>query len=238
MQAAVNEASTGNFEFEALKWARNYRNALLAEFAPGLRGQVIEVGAGIGQMTGLLARAPGVTRVLAIEPDPRFAEMFRQRWPDHPFLQGTAGDLTPGSRCDCIVSVNVLEHIREDARELEIYTRLLRDDAGTLCLFVPARPEIYAPLDKDFGHYRRYTRKELRDKLKRSGFEVLRLDYFNLVGYFAWWFTFRLLGKRRFNEAAVRFFDRMIFPPMHAWESRILRPPIGQSLVALARPAS
>jgi SAM-dependent methyltransferase len=235
MQPAVNEASTGNFEFEALKWAQNYRNALVAEFTPHLRGQVFEIGAGIGQMTGLLARTQGVTRVLAVEPDPRLAEIFRQRLPENPLLQGTAKDLAPDSRCECIVSVNVLEHIQEDLRELEIYARLLRADAGTLCLFVPARPEIYAPLDQDFGHYRRYTRKELRDKLKRSGFEILRINYFNLIGYFAWWFNFRLLGQRHFNVAAVRFFDRMIFPPMHAWESRILRPPIGQSLIVLAR---
>lgn len=28
-----NEAGTGNFEFEALCWAQNYRRALIAEFS-------------------------------------------------------------------------------------------------------------------------------------------------------------------------------------------------------------
>ena len=48
-----------------------------------------------------------------------------------------------------------------------------------------ARPEIYSEIDKDFGHFRRYTRHELRQKLERAGFQVLRLRYYNIAGYFA-----------------------------------------------------
>jgi hypothetical protein len=33
----------------------------------------------------------------------------------------------------------------------------------------------------------------------------------------------------------VRFFDRFIFPAMHGLESRICAPPVGQSLLAIAR---
>ena len=40
-----------NFEFSALSEARNYRAALIKEFAPVLTGNVLEVGAGIGQIT-------------------------------------------------------------------------------------------------------------------------------------------------------------------------------------------
>ena len=104
-----------------------------------------------------------------------------------------------------------------------------------LCLFVPARPEIYAPIDKDFGHFRRYTRPELKGKLFRAGFQVERLWYFNFVGYFAWWFNFRLLKKREFEREKLRLHDRAIFPVVHWLESKVLRPPFGQSLLAVAR---
>ena len=59
---------------------------------------------------------------------------------------------------NAILSINVLEHIESDADELATYFRLLKPARGALCLFVPARPDIYAPIDKDFGHFRRYTR--------------------------------------------------------------------------------
>jgi hypothetical protein len=104
-----------------------------------------------------------------------------------------------------------------------------------LCLLVPARPEIYAPIDKHFGHYRRYRRAELRQKLQAAGFTLRRLHYFNSAGYFAWWLTCKMLKNMSFNPAAVRFYDRVIFPCVFALESRVVRPPIGQSLIAVAQ---
>lgn len=70
--------------------------------------------------------------------------------------------------CDAIVSVNVLEHIARDQAELVAYRSLLGRTSGCLCLFVPAGPGIYAPIDRDFGHHRRYTRPELDRKLPRG----------------------------------------------------------------------
>lgn len=228
-------ASTSDFEFAALAEAKNYRRALLAEFHNALHGEVIEVGAGIGQMTEHLALLAGVRSTLAVEPDAGFCAQHRVRFPDHELLEGTVADLPAQKVCDAILSINVLEHIRDDAAELECYAKLLHGRHGALCLFVPARPEIYAPIDRDFGHFRRYTYGELKRKLSQAGFTIDRLHYFNFVGYFAWWFNFCLLKKRTFEPQKVRAYDRIIFPIVHQFESKVLRPPIGQSLLAIAR---
>lgn len=227
--------TTGSFEFAALKDARNYRAALFAEFGPFLRGDVLEVGAGIGQMTRHLLQMPNIKRAVAIEPDAASSARHRAEFAGHELITGTAADLPPNSQWDAVLSVNVLEHIRDDEGELKRYSGFLGPRRGALCLFVPARPEIYAPIDKDFGHFRRYTRPELRRKLVQAGFEIARLDYFNCVGYFAWWLNFCLLKKRCFAPAKLRFYDRAIFPVAYALESRIIRPPFGQSLLAVAR---
>jgi hypothetical protein len=131
----------------------------------------------------------------------------------------------------------VLEHIENDRSELGRYRRLLAPRRGALCLFVPARPEIYAPIDKDFGHFRRYTRGELKGKLSDAGFEVMRMRYFNVIGYFGWWWTFCVRKKRTFNPNTVRLFDRRIFPLTNAIERLLPPPPLGQSIIAVARPA-
>ena len=228
-------AATQDFEFSALAEARNYRQALFSEFGPFLKGEVIEVGAGIGQMTEHLVRMPGVTRAVAVEPDHEFCAKHRAQFPTHEILEGTAAELAPGTACDAVLSINVLEHIGEDEAELNRYATLLHARGGVLCLFVPARPEIYAPIDKDFGHFRRYTRAELKGKLRQAGFSIISLHYFNCVGYFAWWLNFCLLKKRCFESHKVRFYDRRIFPLVHAVESNLFRPPFGQSLIAIAR---
>jgi SAM-dependent methyltransferase len=228
-------AQTEDFEFAALSEAKNYRNALLREFSGHLRGRVLEIGAGVGQITGPLLQNPAITRLVSIEPDPKFCAGFRAAFPARDIIEGTIDDLKNDDSWNAILSVNVLEHISADERELSIYRQKLAREKGVLCLFVPARPEIFAPIDRDFGHFRRYTKPELRGKLEAAGFEILKLRYYNFAGYFAWWLTFGVLKKRGFSLPAVRFFDRVIFPPVHGFETKICPPPFGQSLLVAAR---
>ena len=235
-ESAPNAAATNaDFEFEALREAANYRNALIHEFRKYLTGDVIEIGAGIGQMTAHLLELPEIKRLVAIEPGAELSQRHREKFPRHELYEGSIEDAPPNSIWDAILSINVLEHIEGDEPELKRYSALLRPRRGHFCVLVPARPEIYAPIDKDFGHFRRYTKPELRGKLEAAGFEIVHLHYFNFVGYFAWWVNFGVLKKRVFEVEKVRFYDRIIFPAVHFLESNLLRPPIGQSLVAVAR---
>lgn len=229
--AAIQSA---DFEFAALREARNYRAALLRDFHPYLRGNVLEVGAGIGQITTGLRQNSEIHKLLSIEPNSGFCAQLRAQLPQHDLLQGTIGDLQSETEWNTIVSINVLEHIESDREELAAYHRVLQPTHGALCLFVPARPEIYAPLDKDLGHFRRYTKLGLRTKLEEAGFKIVRFRYYNFVGYFAWWASFCLLKKRSIDVAAVRLFDRVIFPMVHGFESHICPPPIGQSFMVSA----
>jgi SAM-dependent methyltransferase len=237
MSAEVPNAAAArvDFEFEALREARNYRAALVHEFREWLKGDVIEVGAGIGQMTAHLRELKGIHRLIAVEPDANLCQQHRTAVPGHELIEGTIAEVPASAGWDAILSINVLEHIEGDAAELARYAALLRARRGVFCVLVPARPEIYAPIDRDFGHFRRYTRPELRRKLEAAGFAIERLCYFNFVGYFAWWLNFRVLGQRVFETGKVRFYDRAIFPIVHWVESNVVRPPFGQSLVAVAR---
>lgn len=225
---------SNDFEFAALEQAGNYRRALVREFAAHLNGRVLEVGAGVGQMTAELLQRNEIVQLLSIEPEEAYCSRLRALFPGHGLHQGTIADLRSQIQWNSIISINVLEHIERDREELEAYYRILQPANGALCLFVPARPELYAPIDKDFGHFRRYTRPELRRKLTTAGFEISQLRYFNLAGYFAWWLNFCLLRRRVFDTASVRLYDRLIFPVVHGFEFNICAPPFGQSLLAIA----
>lgn len=227
-------ASSADFEFAALNEAANYRKALLSDFEPYLIGNVLEVGAGVGQFTAELRTLPSIQRLCSIEPDVGFCSRLRATFPNHDLVEGTIKDLQQQNDWNTILSINVLEHIEADEAELWHYFQLLHRLHGSLCLFVPARPEIHAPIDNDFGHFRRYTRPELRKRLESAGFVVKELRYYNFVGYFAWWVNFCLLKKRTFEPRSVRFFDRAIFPLVHWTETHVVAPPIGQSLMVIA----
>lgn len=224
-----------DFEFAALAEASNYRAAIARLFAPHLQGDVLEIGAGIGQMLQDVMSICRPASITALEPDERFAGQLRKNFPGIKVIEGKSGELTSTEEFDAVIAVNVLEHIREDADELLLWYRQLKPQKGRLCLLVPARPEIYSPIDADFGHFRRYTRAELVTKLKQVGFQIHYAKYYNFVGYFAWLINFKLLRRRLFDPAAVKTFDRYIFPSSHRIEQSIGWCPFGQSLVAVAQ---
>ena len=228
-------ANTEDFEFGALQEAQYYRKAIAQEFRPYLKGKVIDMGAGIGQMSTLFAAIVGNQNLCAVEPDPRFASIFRKNHPDICLIEGTAAILPSGTFCDTITSVNVLEHIENHVAELSEYRRLLTPARGHLCLLAPARPELFSPIDRDFGHFRRYTRSSMSQALASAGFTLHKMFYFNWVGYFAWFLNFRALKSRSFNPIMVRAFDRLVFRWSHALERNVLRPPLGQSLIVIAK---
>ena len=222
-----------DLQFDALRLAANYRRALAREFAPFLQGRVLEVGAGVGQMTDTVRRLPGVQTLVSVEPDPAFCQQVRRDLPACALVESSIDDV-PAGPWDAILSVNVLEHIQDDDAELRRYQRRLQPCRGALALFVPARRELYSPIDRAFGHHRRYNKPELRRKLTGSGFEIIRLRYFNFIAYFAWWLLYRLLARKTFNPAALLIHDRLIFPWANVLE-RMITPPFGQSLLAIAR---
>jgi SAM-dependent methyltransferase len=227
------QASNEDFEFAALAAAVNYRRRLLDEFSPYLKGSVLEVGAGIGMFTQELAGCNSIKEIVSLEPDQRFyTRLERIPYPVRCIL-GTIDNIPPAPAYDALVSVNVLEHIDDHLEELKKYRQRLRS-GGHLCLFVPAGPSIYAPIDKSFGHYRRYTKSSLREVLQASGFRITKIHYYNCLGYFAWWLNFCVLKKMGFELGKVQAFDRYIFPTVHILESKVMRPPFGQSLMAIA----
>ncbi len=231
----MTDPASPNFEFAALWEAKNYRKAIVEEFRSALKGHVLEVGGGIGQMSEAFQALPGVTELTCVEPDAHYAAEIRKRLPHARLHEGTVFDLDGAVQPDCIVSINVMEHIEADQAEMDEYARRLRPTSGFFCILTPARPELHAPIDDDFGHFRRYTKAELRGKLERAGFAVERIHYYNSLGYFAWLIGFKWGKARTFKVPQVRFYDRWLFPMVHTLEHRVLRPPFGQSLIAIAK---
>jgi hypothetical protein len=86
---------------------------------------------------------------------------------------------------DNIVAINIIEHIRND-KEFIRHSSSMLNKGGRLVIFAPAFPFLFSQIDKEAGHYRRYTKDDLSDLLKSNGLELLFLHYFNFVGFWGW----------------------------------------------------
>ena len=100
-------------------------------------------------------------------------------------------------------------------------------------MLVPAKKFAFNKLDKNLGHYRRYEKQELKEKLENAGFKLETLEYFNMLGLLSW--VVRNAISKNHNQlkpSQVKIFD-LVVPLL-----RIIEPkkglPIGISLIAVA----
>jgi len=123
----------------------------------GLR--VLDLGCGTGQLSLLLERR---NRVVSYDPALRALRMTRarRRTPGGCVVGG--GEALPfrDGSFDCVLLIDVLEHIHEDAKVAEETRRVLRPGGRVLCM-VPENPRLYSRIDAANGHVRRYTREDL-----------------------------------------------------------------------------
>ena len=111
-------------------------------------------------------------------------------------------------QADTVICLNVLEHIEDDAVGLRNIASALAP-GGRAIVLVPQDQSIYGTLDEVLGHYRRYSRDELRSKLEAAGFTVERLFEFNRVTRPGWYWNGRILKRRHFGRWQLRIFDRL-----------------------------
>jgi len=215
--------------------ARNYFAWQERIVKPALGRRVLEVGCGTGNFT---SRILDREAVIAVDIEPACVERLRERFPGRESLRTlVASPEDPAFselaqyRPDCCVCLNVLEHIEDDAGALRRVADVL-PRSGSVVLMVPAFPALYGPIDRNLGHYRRYTTRSLRQLAANSGLSVASLRYMNFIGFFGWWANAHLFRRAAQSAHQIAAFDRWIVPISAHLES-LCPPPFGQSLIAV-----
>lgn len=216
--------------------AHNYRSWIFDLIEPHLGAMILEVGAGHGTFTELLAAG---RHVVATDLSERCVGVLRARFAREPAVDVLRADVKSAGAAgpfDSAVLVNVLEHIEHD-NEVLADLRAVLVPGGRLILWVPAFDRLYSDFDRQIGHYRRYDVPGLKAQLARAGFDVADIRYVNTVGAMAWWLVARRLRRTPTGKSGVQIFDRWFVPLVRRMEAG-RRPPFGQSIFAVAtRPA-
>jgi 2-polyprenyl-3-methyl-5-hydroxy-6-metoxy-1,4-benzoquinol methylase len=215
-------------ELELFKHCSNWKSYMLAAMKPYLKGDVLEVGAGIGGTTQLLC-TPGATSWTALEPDSVLLETFTATMEAMSFscpvkpVVGTVTDLPADAKFDAIIYVDVLEHIEHDGPELQNAAQHLRP-GGHLIVLSPAHQFLYSPFDEAIGHFRRYNADSLRS-LSPAQLKLTVLRYMDMVGMMASLANHSLLKQSMPNARQLWVWDKAMVPI-----SRLIDPLFGYSL--------
>jgi 2-polyprenyl-3-methyl-5-hydroxy-6-metoxy-1,4-benzoquinol methylase len=213
-----------------LDGAANYADWIVSLMAPYLHGRILEVGAGHGTFTELLARYGTVT---ATELSERAVGVLRERYAGSDQVTVRHVDELTETGFDAAVMVNVLEHIDDDVGALRSLGGDLRP-GGQIVIYSPAFNALYSRFDAAVGHHRRYTKGSLARTIDDADLELVDIRYVNAVGALAWYVVATRLGRRPTEGWSTQAFDRVAVPFVRRVERRVT-PPFGQSLLAVAR---
>lgn len=142
-------------------------------------GEVLEIGSGAGMLLQeLAARGHACT---ALETSPQARELINAvaSGGGLPLTVRSAPDDNWSGRFPLLLAFEVLEHIEDDAAVLKQWASWLQP-GGTLLLSVPAHPRQWNAADVWAGHFRRYRRRDLVDRLTRAG---LRVEHVECLGF-------------------------------------------------------
>lgn len=220
-------------DLEAMSFAKNYHKWILAEFLPYIGTSVAEVGAGKGSFSRLILETD-IRNLKAYEPSQDMFLMLEATLKNecranavNDFFNQNITD-----SFDSVLYVNVLEHIEDDASEIVTAHSKLKQN-GHLLIFVPALQWLFSDLDRQVGHFRRYTKNNLTELVIKAGFSVVHAKYFDMAGIIPWYINFVLL-KNQIDSSSVNLYDKLIVPSMRILES-IMAPPLGKNVLLVAK---
>jgi SAM-dependent methyltransferase len=218
---------------------RQLLKSILASLPLPLGSLALDIGCGTGSNLKILS-SRGLS-VIGLDGS-FYALSLAKADAKHPFINGDLNRLPirPES-VGLIIAMDILEHLQDDQHGIhECFQALKR--GGILILTVPAFSWLWGIQDLVTGHKRRYTQKEIREKLIYEGFRVSRSSYFNFFLFFPILLARRvtfLLGLRIRSENEINFpllnsLLKRIFS-LEPWLLKYLSFPFGVSIFCIAK---
>jgi SAM-dependent methyltransferase len=237
--AAASESAYIGGELDLFSLATNWKRYVKTAIGKYLVGDVLEIGAGIGGTTAMLHDGTS-RRWVCLEPDvgnaKRLMKQVAERW-GHKKTHVIAGSLhavSKRSSFDCVLYMDVLEHIQDDRDQIQKAAQLVRQ-GGHIVILSPAHQWLFSEFDKSIGHVRRYNKKQLRS-LMPPGWIEAKTTYLDSVGALLSLGNVLLLRRAMPSSWQISTWDRFCIPLSRIMDS-VLMGNCGKSVLAVWRKA-
>ena len=238
--SANSDDYLGHANLEIISENSRFNEWMYGHIRAGLKekmGNILELGSGVGTISEKIIRDMGPSAHITLtDVSATYVQSLKIKYSSLKNVSVSRMDLNIREeysrigyeKYDSIVAINVLEHIKDDLLALhEIYKMLTK--GGTLIILVPCHKFLYNIIDKNIGHYRRYTKKGLYHKIEETNFTTVCMHYFNMMGTVGWYLNGNVLKKGGISPIASRWFDRLV--PVLDYLDRITFNRVGLSLI-------
>ncbi|MBS1517298.1 MAG: class I SAM-dependent methyltransferase [Bacteroidetes bacterium] len=217
---------------EQMQKATNYNQWTFEQFEKYIRGDVLEVGCGVGSFTKLITDKSNFDSLYCIDISEPAIEHIRKKDFGRNIRIECIDLVNVTGRYDFILCMNVMEHVEDDKGFFKKLLELLKP-GGVLFHLVPSHKFLYSNFDKAAGHFKRYTKEMMNEFEIPSEINLIRQFYFNPVGALGYWLVYKALKSGNINdtEGEIGLFDKYIVPFSKSFLP--LSNPIGISLISI-----
>lgn len=179
------------YQVEKTHWWYQARRAIIFDWVKRIaltypNPQILDIGCGTGFNITYLHQL-GYNQIAGLDFSPEALTYCRSRQLKT-LICGSAEKLPIQFHCyDTILTLDMLEHLKDDRSALSEIFRVLKP-GGSLIIFVPAFQFLWSFQDEISHHQRRYTAKELKEKVVQAGFQIKKLTYVNSLLFPIIWF--------------------------------------------------
>ena len=190
---------------KAILW-RKYIYFLVKKY---IKNDLLEVGAGIGSFTKNYKN--NLKNITLTELDKQNIKRLKKRFKGSKIKIKAKLTSKLNGKFNSILYMNVLEHIKNDKKEINISLNKL-NKKGYLIILVPAHNELYTKFDKEIGHFRRYKVNFFK-KLKFKNARIVKLQYLDCLGYFLYYLN-KIFYKNEIypSKAKIFIWDKFFTP--------------------------
>ena len=212
---------------KAVFW-RKYIYFLVRKY---LKNGLLEVGAGIGSFTKNYKN--NFTNISLTELDKKNIKRLKKRFKNSKIKILSKFTSEIGKKFNTILYMNVLEHIKNDKKEINISLSKL-NKKGYLIILVPAHNELYTKFDKEIGHFRRYKNKFFK-KLKLKNSKIIKLQYLDCLGYFLYYLNKMFYKDEVYPSESKIFIWDKFFTPLTFFLDKFLNYKFGKNILCIIK---
>lgn len=226
---------------EVISRADNFNKWMFDIIEPYCYGNIIEIGSGIGNISRFFIEEGYAITLSDIRDN--YCSFLKQHFesfnnlekiykidlidPDfkqnYKFIKG---------KFDTLFSLNVIEHIENDELALENAKFLLKK-GGNIIILVPAFQNLFNGFDVSLDHYRRYTKKTLKELFVKCEIKILSMRYFNFIGMIGWFLSGKIHKTKILPLWQMRLFNHLV--PLFRVFDTLARKYFGLSLIAFGK---
>lgn len=214
---------------ESLAQVDKYNKWIVSKFERYLVKNILELGSGLGNIT-LKIKDKGFN-ILPSDIDQSFLKSLRKIDKRAIYLDVLNIKISK-KKFDTIIAINVLEHLDDDIQSLKNIYNLLTPQ-GILILLIPAHQFLFGSYDRMVGHFRRYSKKDLSQKLLKTGFRIKKINYHNKLSALGWFINARLLNRKSFPKYQLYLINLLV--PLIDLIDKIIPFDFGLSIICIAR---